>query len=364
MSILRRTRRDAPPLMATSAPEVGVGSVVHHPRLSSYLRSVPLARRTARYFISPFDVGAFEPASADVAAWRALAVDDLLELSAGQAALWASAVAASGAVKRVHAADLQPPSPSCDSVWCIALNNSRLKHDLLASRLRRSHTMLSSGADDSRSSDDDGEREVCEGVYDLVFGAHTLCTCTWVCAPHRFAAVGLDTQCNQAGAPATCGGVRLDTASVDAFVGALKQLLRPGSGVALFDQEGGWPWGLERRLRAAATRHGLHFYVRRGPGGTNWDYIFSERELDDDVSIDPLQRDARALDAALCAVGLLSVSLLFDPEATAHALAPLFASEAGLNTRRALALGLAARLLLPLFDVLTLADLLDRLRVR
>ena len=85
----------------------------------------------------------------------------------------------------------------------------------------------------------------------------------------------------------TCGGVALDPAGVDGFVAELQPLLREGTGVALFDQEGGWPWGLEQRLRASAAQRGLHLYVRRGPFLTNFGYVLSAAPLADDLSGDP-----------------------------------------------------------------------------
>ena len=99
--------------------------------------------------------------------------------------------------------------------------------------------------------------------------------------------------------PCTCGGVPLSRSGVDVFAGGVAQLLRPGAGVAVFDQEGGWPFGLETLLREAAPRHGLTLHTRRGPFLTNVNYALSAAPLDDDVASDPLQRTARALDAAL-----------------------------------------------------------------
>merc|ERR1712125_224605 len=76
-------------------------------------------------------------------------------------------------------------------------------------------------------------------------------------------------------------------------------LMHPSTGITIYDQEGGWPFGLERMLRKAAQRHGLHFYVRRGPFWTNVDYVLSVCELEDDVSVDLLQRDVRLVFLAL-----------------------------------------------------------------
>ena len=72
----------------------------------------------------------------------------------------------------------------------------------------------------------------------------------------------------------------------------------PGRGVAVFDQEGGWPFGLETMMRDAVRRRDAHLLVRRGPIGTNVDYIISRQALTDDVSSDPLQRVSRVADAS------------------------------------------------------------------
>ncbi len=163
----------------------------------------------------------------------------------------------------VVAADLSPPAPAEAGVASVSADNTQLpRSDALAAA----------------------------APFDLVFASHALCTCQWPLDPTAFLA--------SAGAR-TCGGVGLDQAGVDAFVGGLAPLLRRPAGVALFDQEGGWPFGLERRLRAAATAHDLHLYVRRGPLLTNFGYVLSAAPLVDDVSADPFQRDARLVDVAL-----------------------------------------------------------------
>ena len=324
-------------------------------RVSDYLRAVPLARRSIDYFTSPLATGAFEPVPPRPEAWSDLGIERVLELSAGRRARWANAVSA---VANVTAADLSAPNASSSAgIECIACDNSRLQ----------------------RLAD---ERP---GEYDLVFASHALCTCEWVTRPLSFAAITVDMggggggggdgvdgdgggspppppPSEEAAAATTCGGVALDDASVDRFVVGVKGLLRPESGVALFDQEGGWPWGLERRLRGAAKRHGLSLYVRRGFFGTNWDYMLTAAPLVDDVSGDPLQRDARVVDVAFGLVAAFALALLLAPDATIHAARPLLVGENALAARRALALLLATRLLLPLCDVLTTRDLLERFR--
>ena len=111
-----------------------------------------------------------------------------------------------------------------------------------------------------------------------------------------------------------CGGLALTPAAVDAFVAAVLALLRP-NGVAVFDQEGGWPFGLETMMRDAVRRRDAHLLVRRGPIGTNVDYIISRQALTDDVSSDPLQRVSRVADAFLVATPLLVASLQAPPDA-------------------------------------------------
>ena len=119
----------------------------------------------------------------------------------------------------------------------------------------------------------------------------------------RARAVPCQAPASCAAAPrSTCGGVPLDNPrAIYRFVGGLKTLLDPSRGVAVFDHEGGWPFGLETTLRRAARFHRLHFYVRRGPLWTNFDYVLSAAALEDDVSNDPLQASARASDALLVA---------------------------------------------------------------
>ena len=165
-------------------------------------------------------------------------------------------------------------------------------------------------------------------------------------------------------AAVTCGGLRLESQAVDEFVLAIATLLTP-RGVAVFDQEGGWPFGLEAMLRRSASRAGLHFYSRRGPMGTNFSYLLSSRPLADDVSDDPLQRDARAVDAAIVLFAPAVYALAY---ATSHGLVPAEAMPAAdfcLHTvRPAAAYYLIARLLLPFAGVCTVDDLLRRLQGR
>ena len=354
-------RRRSEPSMAAELPGLFARRRGGEPRMaaearrvSDYLRAVPLARRSVDYFASPLATGAFEPVPPRLEAWRDLEIERVLELSAGRRARWASAVAA---VANVTAADLSAPNASSSAdVECIACDNAQLQ--ALA---------------DARP-----------GQYDLVFASHALCTCEWVTRPLSFAAITVEVggggggggggeesestpppgeeEAVTAAAATTCGGVALDDASVDRFVAGVAGLLRPRSGVALFDQEGGWPWGLERRLRAAAGRHGLSLYVRRGIFGTNFDYLLTAAPLVDDVSRDPLQIDARVVDAAFGLVAAFALALLFAPDATIHAARPLLVGEDALTARRAVALLLGARLLLPFCDVLTTRDLLDRFR--
>lgn len=214
--------------------------------------------------------------------------------------------------------------------------------------------------------------------FDVVFGGHMLCTCRWPSRPFAFCRAAAATTAAAASSPPplgeeatlqpaaatlqpaaaqraarTCGGIAIDAEEVDGFVDGLRPLLGR-RGVAVFDHEGGWPWGLEALLRRAARRRGLFFYVRRGPLFTNFDYVLSARPLFDDVSGDPLQRDARAVAWAFLsfapAVALLAAS--FRAGALPQELAPHLEV-----ARRGAALALAVRLLLPFADVLTSRDL-------
>ena len=125
------------------------------------------------------------------------------------------------------------------------------------------------------------------------------------------------------------------------------------------EQEGGWPWGLERRLRAAAARHNLTLSVRRGPLLTNFDYVLSAAPLVDDVSSDPWQRDARLVDAGLL---LFAPAVLALIAAARQGVLPAAWVPAAAELKRAAALYLALRLVLPFCDVLSLSDLAEALR--
>ena len=293
------------------------------------LSSVPLARRRVGYARGFLD-GKFEYAEPD-ARWDELEVESVLELGAGRA-LWAREVSEYSARAcsegrrarplRVVAADKTRP-PAHEGVESVALDNTAL------------------GAFASEQ----------PAAFDLVFASHALCTCRWLLAPQAFAraADGGD------GGARTCGGLALTPAAVDAFVAAVLALLRP-NGVAVFDQEGGWPFGLETMMRDAVRRRDAHLLVRRGPIGTNVDYVISRQALTDDVSSDPLQRVSRVADAFLVATPLLVASLHAPPDAEyAGAL---------LATKRALPALLALRLAAPYFDVHTVADVRDRLSGR
>ena len=130
----------------------------------------------------------------------------------------------------VVATDLEPPEPpAAANVVCMSADNTNLG----------SNAALAATA-----------------PFDLVFGSHALCTCQWPLDPAAYLAAYLTAAPDCAAR--TCGGVPLDQAGVDGFIEELQPLLREGTGVAVFDQEGGWPWGLEERLRASATQRGLH----------------------------------------------------------------------------------------------------------
>jgi len=279
-------------------------------KLSAYLRAVPLARRTPAYY-GAILAGDAAPCAADENAWNSLKISSVLELSAGQTARWTQSVAALGGARRLVAADLAPPA--CDCAKCVAADNRDL-----------------------------GALASAQAPFDLVYGAHVLCTCQ---APAFLAA---------AAPRATCGGVPLDNPrAVYRFVGGLKTLLDPSRGVAVFDHEGGWPFGLETTLRRAARFHRLHFYVRRGPLWTNFDYVLSAAALEDDVSNDPLQASARASDALLVAFPAVVGAGLVAAQsgAIAHELLPRLDA-----ARKVMAAYLACRLVLPFCDVLALGD--------
>lgn len=289
--------------------------------LSSLLRAVPLARRSPAYFGTVFIDGQSTFAEPSADQWERLGVRTVLELGSGKSARWSSALGLSAAAPdRLVAADLNPPACTCAE--CIAADNSDLR-ELAAARPQ---------------------------AFDLIYGSHVLCTCRWVAAPWRYASGPMST-----GRPlgVTCGGIELEAAAVERFVASLKALLRPGGGVAVFDQEGGWPFGLESELRRAARSQGLWFYTRRGPLWTNFDYVLSTSPLVDDVSPDGWQRDARCVDAALV---LFAPAVLALVEAVRDGdlprdLVPLLS-----QLKAAVAVGIGARLVLPYADVVTTRD--------
>ena len=333
--------------------------VASAPPLSVLLRNVPLARRSITYYTSFGMSGEFGYGAPASSQWP-FAGGRVLELSAGRRARWSAAVDAQCAGRAdVAAADLKPPREAIVGVRPLKADNMHLAA-LAAS----------------------------EAPFDLVFGGHALCTCEWLLDPisHVHAANAAATAlapppataavcmpCGESAdtGPCTCGGVPLTRAGVHTFVGGVAAILSPPpnasdvptmptmeggyemGGIAVFDQEGGWPFGLERLLREAADANGLSFYVRKGPLWTNWDYVLSTVPLEDDVSTDLLQRSARASDAALIAFPL-GVSAFI--AAARHGdvpreLFPIFAA-----VKPWVAAVLAVRLLLPFADVLTFGD--------
>lgn len=237
--------------------------------LSVWLRTVPLARYGPRYYI--LDRGDFLPGTPSPQ-WQKAPVQRVLELSAGRRALWSCAVAK---VERPSIEFTVTDLKASDQVECTCVESVE--------------------ADNARLIDFANTRS---HQYDLIFAAHALCTCRCVGSPIEFARAchgahpaALDSAGRSVAR--TCGGVPLAAEAVDGFVRAIAILLRPGAGIAIFDQEAGWPFGLERRLRDSAKSHGLHFTVRRGPLWTNTNYVLSAEPLVDDVSLDVLQRSAR-----------------------------------------------------------------------
>ena len=184
-----------------------------------------------------------------------------------------------------------------------------------------------------------------------------LCTCEWPLRPLEY------FQCVPCGggrdAPCTCGGVPLNREGVDAFVGGVSALLTKPRGVAVFDHEGGWPFGLESLLRQAAKSHGLHLYTRRGPLFTNFDYVLSAAPLRDDVSGDILQRTARLTDVLLVTFPFAAAAFI---AAARHGDVPREYLPLANACKAAIAVALALRLTLPFFDVLTLDDVGARMR--
>ena len=250
--------------MAASLLTLSHTALTLPPTVGELFRTVPLARRSLGYYSSFPATGEFGRCE-NSRAWPENS--RVLELSAGREAAWSCAVSATGRVG-VVATDLEPPEPpAAAGVTCMSADNTKLG----------SNAALAAAA-----------------PFDVVFASHALCTCQWPLNPAAYLAAYLTAAPD--GAARTCGGVALDPAGVDGFVAELQPLLREGTGVALFDQEGGWPWGLEQRLRASAAQRGLHLYVRRGPFLTNFGYVLSTAPLVDDLSGDPLQRDARVVE--------------------------------------------------------------------
>ena len=196
------------------------------PTVGELFRTVPLARRSLGYYSSFLASGEFGRCRSS-RSWPCNS--RVLELSAGKEAAWSCAVSAAGRAA-VVATDLEPPEPpAAANVVCMSADNTNLG----------SNAALAAAA-----------------PFDLVFGSHALCTCQWPLDPAAYLAAYLTAAPDCAAR--TCGGVPLDQAGVDGFIEELQPLLREGTGVAVFDQEGGWPWGLEERLRASAAQRGLH----------------------------------------------------------------------------------------------------------
>lgn len=264
----------------------------------------------------------------------------LLELSAGRSALWSAAVRrkARPPLPRLVSADLSPPLAPGTDVQCIALDNARLLE----------------------FAEQNAQRQGDDGRFDVIYGSHMLCTCRWVSDPAAYL--------GQRGRAVTCGGLRVEPSSVRHFARGISALLTPSSGIAVFDQEGGWPFGLERMLRSEASAAGLYLYTRRGPLWTNFNYVLSAAPLSDDVSPDPLQQTARAADVALILCAGVSAAVMLalanrealSPEALAG-LRLVVASPEGVPLRKAISTALTLRLILPFANVLTLQDVVDRL---
>ena len=289
--------------------------------LAAILRAVPLARRSPAYYATVFVDGEATFSTPDAQLWEStLPTRNVLELGAGRFARWSTSLgeATSPLARHQVAADLT--APTCGCAECIQADNTRLD-ELAAARPQ---------------------------TFDLIYGSHVLCTCRWVASPWRyFRGAGSDT------AAVTCGGVPIERFAVDRFVGSLGTLLEPAGGVAVFDQEGGWPFGLESELRRAADANGLHFYVRRGPLWTNFDYVLSTAPLLDDVSTDGWQRDARLVDVALVSFAPAVLALI---AAVRHGDIPREYVPLLIQLKGALALGIGLRLVLPFADVLTTRD--------
>ncbi|KAL1521706.1 hypothetical protein AB1Y20_021361 [Prymnesium parvum] len=288
--------------------------------LASLLRAVPLARRSPSYYVTIFVDGESTFSSPEEDQWAAVPRGKVLELSAGRFARWSQRVSKEFEHTRAVAADLVPPSCSCAE--CIAVDNARLDQ-LAASEHARS--------------------------FDLIFGSHMMCTCQWVLSPGRYL-----SGANEGQTAVTCGGVPIEPAGVDLFVQSVGQLLHPKCGIAIFDQEGGWPFGLESELRRAAKTQGLHFYTRKGPLWTNFDYVLSTVPLLDDVSPDAWQRDVRLVDISLLSFAPAVLVLI---AAVRHGYVPRDVVPLLSQLKQVLALGIGVRLVLPFLDVHTAQDL-------
>ena len=297
------------------------------PTLGQWLAAAPLARRSPEYYGAFLTSGEFMPNRDAAVELSKLLPDDatVLELSAGKTAQWSRAVRQKCCKINLLAADLEPPDAG-NGIQSLALDNTRILDDTIPCN-----------------------------EFALIYGSHALCTCRWPGALLAFAA--------RAGDPAavTCGGLPIERRAVHNFVKSLGAKLDRRNGVAIFDQEGGWPWGLEALLREAAEAEGLYFYVRKGPLLTNFDYVFCTVPLEDDVSPDFLQRSARATDVMLLlfAPAVVTIVNAANQGGVDPGLFPLINS-----AKACLALGLALRLTLPFLDVLTMRDLVERLSSR
>ena len=211
--------------------------------LSTWLRTVPLARQSPLYYV--LQEGEFRR-STPGSSWDVFPAGmRILELSAGRNARWSSSVVAARPDLLLTAADLKAPRPVA-GVECMPCDNRRLGE--LA---------------DQRPAQ-----------YDLLFASHAMCTCRCAGSPRAYLRARADAVAapsslrgdagdSAAAAALTCGGLPLERSHVSAFVGAVGTLLVPG-GLAVFDQEAGWSFGLETLLREAAYEHGLRLSVRRG----------------------------------------------------------------------------------------------------
>lgn len=216
--------------------------------------------------------------------WRTFPSYNVLELAAGEEARWTAKVGKFlGPGRRLVATDLK--RPKCECATNLIVDNKDL--GAFADQL--------------------------PGVFDVVYGEHLLCACN----EHRRGTWPLIAAARAAGLPGnvpyrcgTCAGVDIEEESVDKFVGALKTVLRPGGGFAVFDQSliGAGPLGLENFLMKAAQTHGVHVYPVRAPLWANVNYVISTTPLNDDVGSFFWQRNARKID--LFCTGLLAFGAL------------------------------------------------------